>query len=90
MLRTIYMLFVGVGLFLAGAGYEYTQHRCAVPEPQIKHLLPSQQDIQHRLTKMGYDIGPKGVDGVIGGKSRIAWDEAYGNQCAALYFPSED
>jgi len=44
--------------------------------------LPSQSEIQQWLVEMGYGIE---VDGVIGEKSRAAWDVAYCNQSAAQY-----
>ena len=46
------------------------------PIPSTGDFLPSQTDIQRILVDRGYDIGPHGVDGVIGTNSRNAWDLA--------------
>ena len=83
MRRTIYMLFVGVGLFLAGALYEYTQHKCYIPEPQ----LLSMTETQRLLVELGYDLK---IDGKIGPQTLAAWDHAFCEQSAKRYFSEED
>ncbi len=78
-----------VGLWLDGK--QAKQHTC--PEPALNSvgqvLLLSQAEVQKQLIELGYDIGPKGLDGRIGPDSRKAWDTAYGNQCAAECWPEE-
>ena len=44
--------------------------------------LPTQTEIQQILVDRGYDIGPDGIDGVIGEDSRDAWDLA---KCDEFY-----
>ena len=82
MRRTIYMLVVGVGIFLAGALYEYTQHKCYIPESEPQLL--SMTETQRQLVELGYDIK---IDGKIGDKTLAAWDHAFCKQSAAMYFP---
>jgi len=36
--------------------------------------LPSVTEIQQTLVAAGYDIGPKGVDGRLGGDTKLAWE----------------
>jgi len=41
----------------------------------LRPVMPTQTDIQTTLVQAGYDIGPKGIDGIIGKDSRLAWDD---------------
>ncbi len=84
-------LLIIAGSICVGRVIERVQHTC--PEPALNSvgqvLLLSQAEVQKQLIEIGYDIGPNGLDGWIGPDSRKAWNTAYGNQCAAEYFPKD-
>ncbi|KKN70079.1 hypothetical protein LCGC14_0434040 [marine sediment metagenome] len=77
------MLLVGVGLFFAGAGWEYKKHTCVVPETAINYdsndwPVPSLEQIQQRC-----GVKP---DGIYGDITKIGWNYVLFNQSAAKYF----
>lgn len=76
---TIYMILVGVCLFFAGAGWEHQGHTCVAPEPALLSIA----DTQRRLVELGYDVK---VDGKVGPQTLAAWDHAFCEQSAAMYF----
>ena len=74
----VVLVLIGLGV-IAGLVVERELHVC--PEPQVK--LMSVMDSQRLLVERGYDIK---VDGKDGPATQKAFNEAYGNQCAAKYF----
>ncbi len=47
--------------------------------------IPTIVEIQTLLVNAGYDIGPKGIDGDMGGDTIAAWDKAICDQYASKY-----
>jgi len=52
----------------------------------LENHVPTFIELQEMLTYLGYDLGPKGIDGDIGTDTKKAWEEAICNQAAAKYF----
>ena len=61
-------------LLLACGGYIGWMMRPTVKESLKVQTLPSVTEIQQTLVAAGYDIGPKGVDGRLGGDTKLAWE----------------
>lgn len=82
-MKTVCAILVGLLLiFLVGLCLERASHVC--PEPEV--ALQSIMDTQRMLVDRGYNVK---VDGIYGPATERALTEAYGNQCAAGYFPQE-
>ena len=66
-----------LGSVIATIGFCGILGVCMDAEHRAKDgLLSSQAEIQQKLVDLGYDIGGKGIDGVVGEDTRHAWDKA--------------
>ena len=53
--------------------------------PLFADKIPTVEEVQILLVEAGYDIGPKGIDGDMGGDTIAAWDKAICDQYASKY-----
>ncbi len=77
--QPIKYLIVAILFFASGVWFVFIGYLPISTYPvagEMTDFLPSQSDIQRILVDRGYNIGPDGIDGVIGTDSRDAWDLA--------------